>query len=701
MKILTLGCVAALALPAVAMAAPEPKSIPFVDTGPFKHVDVSGPAREAQQKLLHQRNISSQSAGGPTTAVSRDEGNVVILVDNGSMIIQPTPANLYDLADGTAITFSPGVDSFSVSNSGLPMDGGIGAGLGLGDDDTTEVAIGFSFPFLGESYSSIHVNSDGNITLGSGDGSSTARTAGHLVSGPPRIAPLYVDLDPTSGGGSVNADVRGDRVVVTWTGVPQFGVGDSNTFQVVLHSDGTIDMVLQSVAASVGIVGVAEGGGEEPFNEVDISTDLPTTLDAGAIFEEFTPGIANKQIDTLAVANEFYKTHGDKYDFLVMFTDWVVDLDGGFAFHQGVQNLTFGLGNRGVFNSSNVAGSGGELESILMMNRIGLYWPDAKKLENPPIKKFRFSGAAASNGPPGPNQVTNRARQAGTLNGDFGSFGPYTLGLNSAMSIMAQEAGHRWLAFPLILHPTTGFSGDSWDLLGRADAHWSFFFNVTVPPSQFGGDPRASSEEGNAILDLGVNAQICPDMAAGGGVAERIGANAFQMHPNELIDGFTLLDQYMMGLLDSDDVGSFWYADNPTFSSGTSVEFAAGFGAQDDFVFCGNRVDLTVNDIWALNDFFGGGFPTNGPRFFLDKDNGFAPVFGQLGDEIDQVGGSGAPALDVKTMAFVLIVETDPGKKSSAVKQVDTFRKTWEKYGNGPATADLGRFDTSLDPDTY
>ena len=690
MKKIALGCVAALILPVAALAAPEPKSIPYVDTGPFKHVDVSGPAREAKQKLLHQRNISAQGASGPKAAVSRDEGNVAILVDNGLMIIQPTPPNLYDLAAGTAITFAPGTDSFSLANSGLGMDAGIGGDLGLGDDDTTEVAIGFSFPFLGVNYASIHVNSDGNITLGSGDGASVARDAARLVSGPPRIAPLYVDLDPTSGG-SVNADVRADSVVVTWTGVPQFGIADSNTFQVVLHSDGTIDMVLDSVAASSAVVGVAEGDGEEPFNEVDLSADLPTTKDAGAIFEEFSPGVANPQIDTIAVANEFYKTHDDKYDFLVLFTDWIVDLQGGFAFHQGLQNLTFGLGNRAVFDASSVGGSAGELESILMMNRIGLYWPDAKKLENPPIKKFRFAGAAASDGPPGRNQDTNRARQAGTLNGDFGAHGPYTLGLNSAMSIMAQEAGHRWLTFPLINHPTTGFGfPDSWDLLGRAFAHWSFFFNVTVPPSQFGGDPRSSSAEGNAIRDLNGAIPACT----------ALGTGSFLNEPDQLVDGFTLLDQYMMGLLEPGDIGDFWYVDEPTFTSGASLEFAAGFSSQD-LAFCGKRVDLTLTDITDVNDVvFGGGFPNNGVRFFLDRDNGFAPVFGVLGDEIDQ-DSDGNHVLDVKTMAFVLIVETDPGKKSSAVKQVNTFRETWEVYGNGPATAGLGRFDTSLDPDTY
>ena len=55
-------------------------------------------------------------------------------------------------------------------------------------------------------------------------------------------APLLADLDPSSSG-SVHADVRNDRLVVTWNGVPQFGLTDSNTFQAVLHSYGEIDLV--------------------------------------------------------------------------------------------------------------------------------------------------------------------------------------------------------------------------------------------------------------------------------------------------------------------------------------------------------------------------------------------------------------------------------------------------------------------------
>ena len=74
--------------------------------------------------------------------------------------------------------------------------------------------------------------------------------------------------------------------------------------------------------------------------------------------------------------------------------------------------------------------------------------------------------------------------------GTDGSNGTYNVGLNSAMSVMGQEVGHRWGARVLFVHPTKGVGFDSLDLLGRSLVHWSFFFNVRVPDSQFGGDPR-------------------------------------------------------------------------------------------------------------------------------------------------------------------------------------------------------------------
>lgn len=675
----------------MAFGKEEPKSIPFDNTGPFKHVDGSGPYRKSAELLRHQRNMARLAASGQyvADAVSMDVGDVAVIVDNGAILIPPQLANLFDLTLPTNITFMPGMDQFGVAFAAGVLDPVIGGSLGLGDDDTTEVTFPAGFPFLGTTHTSIWVNSDGNITLGTGDSASSARDAARHIGGPPRVSPLFVDLDVTSGG-SITADVRADRVVVTWTSVPRFGLADANTFQVVLHDNGGIEFAYGNIQASVAVVGVAEGNGEGPFNEIDLTANLPGTFQAGAIFEEFVPAIPIQQMDVIQLAKEFYKTHDDKYDFLVMFADPIVLLDpegAAFAFHLGIQNQTLGLGLRGTSDSTDAIGPDiDELESILNMNRIGLYWPDAKKLENPPIKKFRFTSqvpGATLDGPPGRTQRSRRARRMGTLNGDFGFFGSYTLGLNSAMSIMAQEVGHRWLAFPLFVHPTKGLNfpalPEAFDLLGRANAHWSFFFNVTVPSGQFGGDPRASSEEGNAIVELG------PGFA---GFCTGPGQSVFLNQPNELIDGFTELDQYFMGLRTAGEVSSFWYVDEPQTLGGSNFQFFAGQPAQDDVAYCGKRVDLTVADITAVDGALPFPFPSNGVR---------TPA---VGDEVDE-DASGNPQLDVKTMAFILLVEQGPPNSAAhaaTINQVDIFRRTWQQYGNGPATGGRGRFDTSLNP---
>ena len=108
---------------------------------------------------------------------------MAVIVDNGAIIIQPRPAHPFDLPVPTNLTFTPANGSFAVAFAAAAADPTVGGDLGLGDDDTAEVALPFSFPFLGNDYGSIFVNSDGNITLGAGDSASTARDAARLVGG--------------------------------------------------------------------------------------------------------------------------------------------------------------------------------------------------------------------------------------------------------------------------------------------------------------------------------------------------------------------------------------------------------------------------------------------------------------------------------------------------------------------------------------
>ena len=193
---------------------------------------------------------------------------------------------------------------------------------------------------------------------------------------------------------------------------------------------------------------------------------------------------------------------------------------------------------------------------------------------------------------------------------------------------------------------------------------------------------------GNAIQDLGPNA-FAGQLPV---PCTEPGESTFLTEPNELTDGWTELDQYFIGVRKDVDVSSFWYVDEPrsafngaSLDSGNPQTGLSAFSAQDDIIFCGKRVDLTVADIQAFgNNTVAFNFPPNGHR---------VP---EIGDEVDAMV-DGEP-VDVKTMAFILLFEDESAIRKSTVGQVQTFLETWEEYANGPATGGLGKFDTSLDP---
>lgn len=179
----------------------------------------------------------------------------------------------------------------------------------LGDDDEMlyEFPEGFQFPFLGNVYNSVVVNSDGNLTFGQGDGKvGTARTESRFLSGPPRIAPLFTDLDPSvSSLARVKAEVGGDYVKFIWNNVPEFvdqGTASPNLFSVTLYASGNILFSYENLAITPdpdqeyaqglqAVVGITPGGlssgtardlsvGEFPLEGSSIYEVFPgTTLD--------------------------------------------------------------------------------------------------------------------------------------------------------------------------------------------------------------------------------------------------------------------------------------------------------------------------------------------------------------------------------------------------------------------------------------
>ena len=198
--------------------------------------------------------------------------------------------------DGTTLLFtpSPGADGYTLCTetaTGFPTDPTGGTPLNLGDDDHEQVPLanGAAVPFYGGDYTQLFVGSNGNITFGAGDNAFTASLHNHFLY--PRIAPLFVDLNPVNGG-SVVVEQREDRIAVTWLGVPRYSQNDSNSMQAELFFDGRIALTLLGVDADSGVTGLSQGLGlPNDFAEDDLSTYHlcgldPNDLDGDGITNE-------------------------------------------------------------------------------------------------------------------------------------------------------------------------------------------------------------------------------------------------------------------------------------------------------------------------------------------------------------------------------------------------------------------------------
>lgn len=376
----------------------------------------------------------------PARIQHKDVGDIAVITGSPKTLIQPNPFDL----KGKKITFKKNpAGGFDIKVTAGSVSGTQGSAVALDDDASALVNFtsGFSFSYFGTTYNSVFINSDGNLTFKSADNASTARDAFRILSGPPRIAALFLDLDP-SAGGNVNVLQSGTKVTITWNGVPEFGKVNSNTFQVNLFKNGNIEIIFSdTVAAKEGITGISPGNtSSSNLRFVNYSSVTNLTGIKTAVLERFA---SSSDIDYTALVNEFHETHSQDFDFVVIFTDFPVRLEGGeaFAFFSTIQNQIKGIGVS-TFNESKTFGSP-RIQGMLVMGQISKYKPD-------------------------PNQEFFRGY--------------------STMEVMSHEAAHRWLFYPEFINNAVR----SADLLGFQDAHYSFYV-----------DSDASVMEGNDVADNG------------------------------------------------------------------------------------------------------------------------------------------------------------------------------------------------------
>jgi hypothetical protein len=453
--------------------------------------------------------VEAASRGEQQTAitspapVAEDIGEIAVVQDTGDLIL---PLNPFDVRS-TGLRFTRNGSSYTLSKIDGAFRSALGTRLTLTDDDSAPVNVAFSFPFYGTAQTAAFVNSDGNITFGEEDKASTERNLGRMVTGPPRIAPFFADLDPTTGTGKIFVNAAADQYTVTWCGVRGFDSTRTVTVQTTLLPDGSVEMKFDDATnIAESIVGITPGHTAD-INLVDMSTGNGSG--AGAIAERFA---AANSIDTFAVAKKFYATHPDNYDQILLWTDQPLIRD-AFAYELNIANEVRGIGDD-IYDVTRLTGSAGRLRSLVMMDWLVKYPED-------PAQKF--------------------------------------LGENNTLSVLGQEVGHRWLAY-VAFRDRTGARSTA--LLGRDDAHWSFFFNSD-----------ASVMEGNQIEDQR------------GGLFLTVDA----------VKRYSRLDQYIMGAIPPSSVPTFFYVESP---NSTKVKTdAPSIGVS----FTGTRRDVLVDDVIAIN----------------------------------------------------------------------------------------------------
>ena len=321
------------------------------------------------------------------------------------------------------------------------------------------------------------------------------------------MSPRFWPTSTRLGVAGVFAHASADAVTVTWCTVRGFQSQATTTVQASLLSSGVVEMTFDAgINLSDAIVGLSPGR-SAAFAAVDLTEDGPTPGGTAAVGERFSQ---RGELDTVALARKFYQTHPDRYDQLVIWADRLLIFD-AFAFEITAANDIRGIG-QDLYDIAAEYG-GDQLSSLVIMDWLGKYPDD-------PFERV---------------------------------LGEYT-----TLGVLAQEVGHRWLAF---MRFSDHNRQTSRALLGRGLAHWSFFV-----------DSDASVMEGNDIEDLG------------GGSFRTVAA----------AERYSRLDQYTMGLRQDFEVPPFFYVEQPMSSVPPASNNAP---PQVGVTFSGTRRDVLIQDI--------------------------------------------------------------------------------------------------------
>jgi hypothetical protein len=142
--------------------------------------------------------------------------------------------------------------------SAFPIDPIGGTAISMMDDDSYMVPIGFSFPFADQMWTDVYIGSNGYLTFGTFDISREDNLNTHFQL--PRISGLMTDLNPDISGEIRVQQGPGGSLVVTWIGVPIYGLIEFDIdMQILLHPNGVVEIAWLDAVVFDAVVGISEG----------------------------------------------------------------------------------------------------------------------------------------------------------------------------------------------------------------------------------------------------------------------------------------------------------------------------------------------------------------------------------------------------------------------------------------------------------
>ncbi len=576
--------------------------------------------RLEEKVAWHQANVARLDKLGirraSRAATLTETGDIAVIQGDRSII---TPVTPFDTV-GRSLEFTPSGTGYTVRNVAPAFDNTLGTKLDFvaapavnpnpladpGDDGYRLEDIGFSFTFFGRAYTNVAISTNGFLTFNPGNISQTdfdreasraLSTLSRFQAAVPRIAPYWHDLDArarfTTGAAGIYLRKEADRVQITYNNIRDFANSSADNgvhrFQVSLFRDGRIVMSHDRIElTSTALTGVTPGGATS-ISLVDY-TNPPTGALNGPVAEYYS---TQTLVDDIEAIYTFYTARPgrDQFDFVYFLQDFNSDLGDAFAFYLPIRQDARGIGED-VFDQDPGGLFFGATKIQGYLNMANVATNPADPFAYPPNPAQRFFGA------------------------------------NSALSIFGQEQGHRWLTY------VRSTELNSTQLLGRDDAHWSFYMNVESTLSHPAAR-RSSSMEGSVYRDNGDGSFTTVN----------------------LIDGYTRFDHYLMGLRPPGEVPDSFVI---TGAQGGGVTRSSG--PRPNATVRGTRRTVSVNEI----------IQANGAR----------------------VPDSTAAQKNFRT-AWILLVEEGKEPDPALLDKIQLYRLAWESYF-GQSTDFLATLQTGL-----